>query len=326
MRKLLITLLLAGVAQGVQAGDKTLHQRANAMFDPLPETMPGAENDSAAEVELGRELYFEEKLSFNGTQSCNSCHRIDGGRAGVDNEPTSPGAAEGKFGNRNSPTTLNAGLHIAQFWDGRAADLVEQAKGPILNPVEMGMPSEEQAVENIRGEESYRQAFAKVYGGEGVTYQNIAEAIAAFERTLITRDRFDDYLKGDLAALNEQEKRGLETFMDSGCGGCHAGALLGGNLYQKMGLVKPYANTEDKGRMAVTGKESDKYVFKVPSLRNIALTGPYFHDGAVESLEEAVRQMATLQLGRELNEQQVADITAFLGSLSRKDGQDLARR
>lgn len=325
MKKLLIAVLLAGTALAGQAVGQELQDRANALFDPLPESMPGAENDTPAEVALGQKLYFEKKLSVNGTQSCNSCHRLDNNLGGDDGNPVSPGAVKGKFGGRNAPTTINAGFHLAQFWDGRAADLEEQATGPILNPVEMGMPSGDKVVARLKDDADYRRAFDEVFG-EAVSMENIARAIAAYERTLISEDRFDDYLNGDTAALNQQEKRGLKTFMDAGCAGCHNGALLGGNSYQKMGVVQAYENTEDKGRMEVTGKESDKYVFKVPSLRNVALTAPYFHDGAVATLEEAVRRMGSLQLGRQLGDDQVADITAFLGALSNKDSRDLAQR
>lgn len=318
----LAATLLTG---GLQAQDSGLHERANAIFDPLPETMPGAENDSKAQVELGRDLYFEEALSVNGTQSCNTCHRLDEGRAGDDGRAVSPGAVDGRKGSRNAPTVINAGLHVDQFWDGRADDLKEQAKGPILNPKEMALPDEEAAEENIRGTSNYKARFNELYE-QGVTFDNIADAIAAFERTLISDDRFDRYLEGDRDALTKTEKRGLKTFMDTGCTSCHSGALLGGDSYQKMGVVEPYADTEDKGRMEVTGKESDKFVFKVPSLRNVALTGPYFHDGGVASLDEAVRQMATLQLGRDLSDKQVRAIVAFLKTLNKNEDQNFAQR
>jgi cytochrome c peroxidase len=243
---------------------------------------------------------------------------VDEKLGGVDNLPTSKGAL-GKFGGRNAPTTLNAGFHIAQFWDGRAPDLAAQAKGPVLAGIEMGMPNEAAVLERLK-EADYRGWFMKAFPNAetAMTYDNYAEAVAAFERTLITRDRFDDFLGGDEDALCATEKKGLALFMEIGCADCHQGALLGGDRYEKMGVVEPYANTEDVGRYEVTKKDEDKYVFKVPSLRNIAITHPYFHDGKAATLCDAVKQMATLQLGEELDDEQVEQIVAFLGSLTDK--------
>lgn len=296
--------------------------RANALkiLAPLPDKMPGAENDSAALTRLGKKLYFEKRLSQNESQSCNTCHAVDKGRAGVDNEPTSEGAF-GKRGGRNSPTTLNAGFHFAQFWDGRAADLKEQAKGPVLNPVEMAMPSEAVVIERLKKDKDYPREFAVAFPGqdEPLTYDNVASAIAAFERTLITRDRLDDFMKGDDKALTAVEAKGLHTFLTLGCTACHNGALLGGKAYQKIGLIKPYANQNDIGRAMVTKDDADKFKFKVPSLRNVAATGPYFHDGSMVSLEETVRTMASLQLGLELSKQQEQELVNFLQCLTGKD-------
>lgn len=285
---------------------------------PLPARMPGAEKDTPALVDLGKDLYFEVALSENKAQSCNSCHRVDGGRGGVDNEATSPGAF-GKRGGRNSPTTLNAGFQFAQFWDGRADDLVAQAKGPVLNPVEMAMPSEAVVVSRLKEMPRYQEKFPKAFPGveAPITYDHMARAIAAFERTLVTRDRFDDFLKGEDAALSELEKRGLNEFLSLGCTTCHYGPTLGGQLFQKVGLIHPYP-TEDKGRLEVTKDEDDLHRFKVPMLRNIAITQPYFHNGKVATLEEAVRKMAWHQLGKELDEVQVKSLVAFLHSLTDK--------
>jgi cytochrome c peroxidase len=215
---------------------------------------------------------------------------------------------------------LNAGLHIAQFWDGRAPDLKAQAKGPVLNPIEMGMPDEALVLARLE-EAGYRERFELAFpnADPALTYDNFAEAVAAFERTLITRDRFDDFLGGDLDALTPAEKAGLRDFIDIGCADCHSGALLGGDRYELMGQVNEYANKKDLGRYEVTKDEQDKYVFKVPSLRNIALTHPYFHDGKAATLADAVKQMAWLQLDEELNEAQTNSIVAFLGSLSDKE-------
>jgi cytochrome c peroxidase len=293
--------------------------KAQVFFQPLPDSMPGSEKDSKALVSLGKKLYFEKALSANNSQSCNSCHMVDKNRGGVDNEPTSSGAF-GKRGGRNSPTVLNAGFHMAQFWDGRAADLAAQAKGPILNPIEMAMPSEAEVISKLSAIAAYPKAFAAAFPGEkeALNYENIAKAIAAFERTLVTHDRFDDFLKGSDAALSPGELQGLDAFVSTGCIACHNGPLMGANSYQKMGVVNAYANGEDLGRYAVTKAEEDKLKFKVPSLRNIALTAPYFHDGKAATLEEAVRQMAWLQLGKKLEDAEVKSIAGFLASLTDK--------
>jgi cytochrome c peroxidase len=296
-----------------------LIQKANQIFKPLPDKMPGFENVTKEQIELGKLLYFDKRLSVNDQQACNSCHVLDNNGPGVDNKPVSDGALPGKKGERNSPTVLNAGFHIAQFWDGRAKDLVEQAKGPILNPVEMAMPSEVAVVKKISAIQEYKDLFPKAFPNEkeAITYENIAKAIAAFESTLITKDRFDDFLKGDAKSLTPEEQKGLKTFMDVGCIQCHNGALLGGNSYQKMGKLNPY-ETKDLGRYNVTKKEEDKYMFKVPSLRNVALTAPYFHDGQAKTLEDAVKQMAWLQLNKKLTDEEVQSIVAFLKSLTDK--------
>jgi len=298
---------------------ESLRTRTLEMIQPLPDRMPGAEHDTEAMIRLGKRLYFEKKLSKNQTQSCNSCHSVDPGGAGVDNQPTSPGAF-GKRGDRNSPTTLNAGFHLAQFWDGRADDLEAQAKGPVLNPVEMAMPAESEVVARLQAAPDYPGEFAVAFPGtaRAVTYENMARAIAAFERTLITRDRFDEYLKGSNQVLAGAELAGLDTFLTVGCTTCHYGPLLGGNAYQKMGLVQPYSNQSDLGRAAVTKEPDDQFRFKVPSLRNVAATHPYFHDGRIVELAEAVRQMGRLQLGLELTNDQVTNLTAFLRSLTGK--------
>jgi len=314
------TAAQAAPEEGAQdkGASSELLAEARDVFEPLPEKMPGSENDTEVRIALGKKLYFETAISINRTQSCNSCHLLDEKRGGVDNLPTSKGA-EGEFGDRNAPTSLNAGLHIAQFWDGRAPDLAEQAKGPVLNPIEMGLPDEGTALARLE-EAGYRAGFEAAFpeAERPLTYDNFAEAVAAFERTLITRDRFDDFLGGDLGALEAAEKGGLRQFMEIGCTNCHAGALLGGDGYERMGDENPYADEKDLGRFDVTKKEEDRYVFKVPSLRNIALTAPYFHDGKSETLSDAVKQMAWLQLGEDLDEARIGSIVSFLGSLTDK--------
>ncbi len=294
-----------------------LQKKAAAYFQSLPEAAPFG----SAMTQLGKKLYYETALSANGEMSCNTCHMLD--NYGVDNEATSPGH-EGKRGDRNSPSTYNAYFHIAQFWDGRAADLKAQAAGPVLNPIEMGIPDSNAAVKNIKDIEDYVQLFNDAFPGsaEPINYDNITEAIGEFEKTLSTPSRFDEYLAGDLTALNEAEQEGLETFINAGCITCHMGGGLGGTMYQKFGLIQgPYwgytgSEHEDEGRFAVTGNESEKYFFKVPSLRNVAKTGPYFHDGSVEDLNQAVDIMAKTQLGKELSTDEIQSISTFLESLT----------
>lgn len=287
-------------------------------FGALPDKMPGTEKDSPEMISLGERLFHEKKLSANGTQSCNCCHRVDSKMGGVDNEATSLGAF-GKRGGRNSPTVLNAGFQTTQFWDGRAETLEHQAKGPILNPIEMAMASDSEAVKRIRETPEYPPLFKKAFPSEKepITYDNVARAIAAFERTLVTRDRFDDFQKGNEKALTATELKGLKTFVEAGCATCHSGPVLGGNSFQKRGLVHPW-ETSDLGRAEVTKDDADKHKFKVPMLRNIALTGPYFHDGKVVSLEEAVRKMGWHQLDKRLTDDEVSSIVAFLNALTDK--------
>jgi cytochrome c peroxidase len=315
--RLAVALACAGLWSAAPApvAAEPLAEQAATIFGPLPASAPNPDNPvTDAKVELGRVLYFDPRLSKSQEISCNSCHRLD--MAGVDGEPTSPGH-KGVRGERNSPTTLNAALHIAQFWDGRAADVEEQAKGPVLNPVEMAMPAAPQVSAVLRSIPGYKPLFEKAFPGEKqpITFDNAALAIAAFERRLLTPGPFDAYMKGDDSALTAEQKKGLETFINVGCPSCHMGSTVGGQVYRKLGLIKPYP-TKDVGRFNVTHDEADRFVFKVPSLRNVAQTGPYFHDGSVKTLSEAVRLMARHQLGRELDDAQVDSIIAFLGSLN----------
>lgn len=312
-----LVVALVGLPGVGEAASDRLMRKALRYFEPLPASMPGAENDTPERIELGRTLYFDKRLSINDRQACATCHVLEGGRAGVDNLPTSPGA-QGQLGTRNSPTVLNAGWQKTQFWDGRAKDLADQAGQPILNPIEMAMPSEQAVIDKLSRLPGYPEAFAAAFpGGEGpsLSYPNLREAIAAFERTLRSESRFDDYLRGNGDALDEAEKRGLKRFMSVNCVRCHDGPLLGGTLHEKLGKEAPYHNLEDKGRYEVTGKDEDWMVFKVSQLRNVTLTGPWFHDGTGKDLEEVVRIMARIQLATELKDDDVADIVAFLGAL-----------
>lgn len=292
---------------------------AKIYFKEVPDKMPGSETDTPELIALGEKLYNETKLSLDNTISCNSCHLLNDNNAGVDNKPVSVGVG-GKNGTRNSPTVLNAGFQFVQFWDGRAKDLSEQAKGPILNPVEMAMPDEKEVVKRISAVTEYKDLLLKDFQNDKglVGFDNIVKSIAAFERTLVTHDRFDDYLKGQDDALTQEELKGLDIFINIGCTTCHTGSLLGGNIYQKMGLIHPYADTVDKGRFDVTKVETDKYMFKVPMMRNVALTGPYFHDGKVVSLENAIIQMGWMQLNKKLTPEDAGYIAKFFNALTDK--------
>ena len=302
-----------------------LQEQAKGLFGVLPNQVDNENNPLTAEkIQLGKKLYFDTRLSKDNTISCNSCHNLEN-ETGVDNLPFSPGNDKGTFGGRNSPTTLNAALHIAQFWDGREPDVEAQAGGPILNPVEMAMPSEESVVERLSKIEEYVALFAAAFPSneEALSYQNIQNAIGAFERTLITPSKLDEFIAGDSDALSAAEQKGLETFVSVGCVSCHSGNALGGNMYQKFGVFDDYwkhtkSKKIDEGRFEATQNEADKYFFKTPSLRNVEKTYPYFHDGSVEKLEDAITIMAKTQLNKELTEEEVLDITIFLKALSGK--------
>jgi cytochrome c peroxidase len=292
-----------------------LRERARPIFGELPDEAVSEANPLTEEkITLGRMLYFEPRLSKNHDISCNSCHDVAG--FGVDGEPTSEGH-KGQRGGRNSPTVYNAALHIAQFWDGRSPDVEDQAKGPVLNPIEMAMPSEEAVVAVLQSIPDYAPLFAAAFpdDADAISYDNMARAIGAFERRLITSDRLDAFVSGQDNALNDEELAGLEEFLDLGCITCHMGPTIGGGTYRKLGLVKPYPAT-DPGRFEVTKDEADRFVFKVPSLRNIAMTGPYFHNGSIATLAEAIRLMASHQLGVEATDEQIARIETFLGTLT----------
>ena len=280
------------------------------MFAPIKAV--GAPVGVQAElVKLGQQLFHDKRLSKNHDISCNSCHTVT--NYGVDGEPTSPGH-KGHRGGRNSPTVMNAFGHLAQFWDGRAADVEAQAKGPVLNPGEMAMASEEAVIKTLSSMPGYVEGFKKAFPKEAkpITYDNFAKAVGAFERQLSTPSRLDQFLSGDDKALTDNEKLGMKTFVSTGCTMCHNGALLGGNMYQKVGLMKAWPNQKDQGRFDLTKNEADKMMFKVPSLRNIEKTGPYFHDGLTKDLATAVKMMAEYQLNKKLSDEDTQAIVAFL--------------
>ena len=303
-------------APGAEAQPPVVDKSRLAVFAPLPASVPGAAGAPSEEmVTLGRMLYYEPRLSKSQTISCNTCHDL--AKYGVDGEPTSDGH-KGQTGTRNSPTVFNAAAHFAQFWDGRAVDVEEQAKGPVVNPIEMAMPGESAVVAVLESMPEYVDLFEKAFPNDKkpVTYDNMAKAIGAFERKLMTPSRWDALLGGDQNALTPAETVGLRTFLDAGCQTCHSGALLGGTSYQRLGAVRPHPNAADLGRYGVTKNQADKAVFKVPSLRNVEKTGPYYHDGTVTSIEQAVRDMAEYELGKTLTHEQTTEIVEFLKVLT----------
>ncbi len=299
-------------------------------WQALPEKAPEpADNPTTeAKVALGKMLYFDTRFSSTGTVSCFSCHNVMEG--GDDHRPTSIGV-HGQVGGRNAPTVWNSAFLSAQFWDGRAPSLEEQAKGPPTNPIEMGMANLDATIARIQAIPGYKPYFAAAFGqGDTVTMDNAAKAIAAYERTLITPDSaYDRYVKGDKKAMTEQQVRGMDTFAKTGCTACHSGPTFNGSTNLPMGqgffmkfpifpgsvYETQYKLTEDLGRQTVTQQDADKHLWRVPTLRNLTYTAPYFHNGSVQSLDEAIRVMAKTQLNKELTKSEVQDIVAFLGAL-----------
>ena len=272
--------------------------------------IPPNENINSKKAMLGNKLFFEVQLSQDNTISCASCHILNEG--GDDNLPVSFGI-NGKKGDRNSPTVLNSKFNHVQFWDGRAIDLEDQAAGPIHNPVEMNSNFDE-VIKKLTKDKVYITLFNAIYK-DGITSKNITNAIAEYENTLITPNgKFDQFLRGDKEALSDCEKQGYQLFKDYGCVSCHNGVNIGGNLMQKLGIIENF-NSPDKGKYNVTKKEEDKYYFKVPSLRNIHLTSPYFHDGLTPTLKDAVAKMSYYQIGYTLTEKEIDLIIKFLRTL-----------
>nr|WP_170138380.1 cytochrome-c peroxidase [Rhodobium orientis] len=308
-------------AGSVALADDALLNEAKDYFKPIPSVVPAVKDNAVTheKVELGKMLFFDPRLSSSALISCNTCHNL--GMGGDDNLETSIGHGWQK-GPRNAPTVLNAVFNIAQFWDGRAEDLKAQAKGPVQAGVEMA--STPKRVETtLKSLPEYVERFTRAFSGEAdpVNFDNMAKAIEAFEATLITpASRFDQFLEGNVAVLNDQEREGLQLFMDKGCASCHNGLNVGGNGYYPFGVVeKPGANilpANDKGRFAVTQTADEEYVFRAGPLRNIELTAPYFHSGMVWDLEQAVAIMGTAQLGEDLSGDEVKAITAFLKTLT----------
>jgi cytochrome c peroxidase len=313
----LLTLVLIPFTYLLSAsGNVQVNAEALQMFAPLPAVMSSPDNPvTDAKVTLGRILYYDTRLSADQKISCNTCHPLDA--YGAESKSVSTGHKNQK-GSRNAPTVYNAAGHFVQFWDGRAPNVEEQAKGPITNPVEMAMPSSAVAVQVIKSMPEYVKLFQTAFPNDKdpVTFNNMAMAIGAFERGLVTPSRWDAFVEGDRFALTDAEKSGFNTFASVGCQWCHYGPYVGGSVYQKLGVVKPWPNQTDQGRYQLTKDEMDKMVFKVPSLRNIKKTGPYFHDGSVPTLDQAIRNMAVHQRGVTLTNAQLKSIETWMESLT----------
>lgn len=316
-RSLIAVLLLSGATV------------AQSEWQSLPETAPSPANNptSGSKVYLGKMLYHDPRLSASGTVACASCHNVMAG--GEDNRAGSVGI-RGQVGGRSAPTVWNAAFNSVQFWDGRADSLEAQAKGPVTNPIEMGLKSWDDAIRVLNHIPGYKPGFKAAFGSEEITQEKVVQAIAAYERTLITPNSpYDRYVSGDRSAMTDQQIRGMNTFAEVGCNHCHSGAAFNGPamkpgqgffmkfpMHPDAELDHKYKFTADTGRAQVTKNSEDAHLFKVPTLRNIALTAPYFHNGSVKSLDEAVRVMAKLQLGKNLDDKQVSDIEAFLSALT----------
>ncbi len=325
MKKTFLAMLMASalvLPATAMAETENLRETALELFKPLPSTIPALKDNKITDekIELGKQLFFDPRLSASGVFSCHSCHNLAIG--GADNLETSIGHGWQR-GPRNSPTVFNSVLNEAQFWDGRASDLKEQAKGPIQASVEMAN-TPENVVKTLSSIPAYVKSFHESFPNEKepVTFDNMARAIEAYEATLLTPSPFDAWLNGNDDALTSEQKKGLALFIDKGCTACHSGVNVGGNGYYPFGLIeKPGAEIlppDDKGRYAVTETADDEYVFRAAPLRNVALTAPYFHSGKVWSLETAVSIMAESQLGEKLDDQEVKQIVSFLHSLTGK--------
>jgi cytochrome c peroxidase len=269
----------------------------------------------AAKVTLGRMLFHDKRLSRTGEIACSTCHTLT--RFGIDGQTTSKGV-NGQRGARNAPSVFNSATHIAQFWDGRASNVEAQASGPIMNPREMAMPNEHAVVAVLHAIPGYVEMFNKAFPKERhpISLRNVGEAIGAFERGLVTKSRWDRFIHGESGALTAQEKHGLKVFLDAGCMACHTGPQVGGTMFQKVGAVIPWPNQQDKGRAAITKSPSDNMVFKVPSLKNISQTAPYFHDGASANLHDAIRLMGYHQLGIKLADDEINAIAIWMRSMT----------
>ncbi len=311
------------VALHAADADRDLLKQAQGFFQALPKNMATPEFPITPErVDLGRKLYFDPRISVDGTVSCARCHQP--ALYGTDGLPK-PRGAHDKLNPRNAPTVLNAALQFKAHWRGDRANVEDQAKQALIGPPSFGDPDYAAAMAKIKAIPGYAEMFRKAFPGEPdpITQDNWGKAIGAYERTLVTPSRFDEYLTGNVQALSPAERIGLRKFIETGCTACHNGPGVGGGIFQKFGVVEDYwketgSKQVDKGRFDVTHDPNDMYVFKVPSLRNVAMTPPYFHDGSVPSLTKAVRIMAKVQLGKTLSDQDATDIVTFLRCLTGK--------
>lgn len=321
VRLFTVSILLFALSVTAFAADDALVTTALQVLGPLPASMPSEENPITPEkVKLGKMLFYEPRISADGTVSCAKCHPIalyaaDGLRRSLGHNC--------KENPRNDPTLFNAASQISEHWIGNRTSVEDQAKQAIIGPPSFGMPSYESAEKILRTYKEYPILFRAAFPSdkEPVTVDNFAKAVGAFERTLVTPAPFDAFLKGNMDAITSQQRKGLWTFMNERCVGCHFSPYVGGQTYHKFGIFEPYqkytkSEKVDEGRFAVTKNESDKFVFKVPVLRNVAMTPPYFHDGSVDKLSDAVWIMGKIQLGKDLPKEQVQDIVAFLHALT----------
>jgi len=312
------------------SGDEDLLKQAKQIFGPLPQVMTSEKNPITPEkVKLGKILFYETRISVDGTVSCARCHPFglyaaDGLKKSIGNNC--------KVNPRNAPTILTAAGQISAHWIGNRTDVEDQARQSVVGPPSFGMPSYEAVENKLKEIREYMDLFKKAFPADNnpITVDNFAKSVGAFERTLVTPSAFDAFVKGDRTALTASQKRGLKTFIETGCMSCHSSAYFGGQMYQKFGIVEPYwkytkSEPIDEGRYVVTKNEADKYVFKVPIHRNVAKTAPYFHDGSIDKLEDAVWIMGKIQLGKDLDKTRVEEVVTFLKSLTGKIPEDALR-
>ena len=326
----IISILSFGLMSLGSGGDEDLLKQTKQIFGPLPQVILSEKNPVTPEkVKLGKMLFYETRISVDGTVSCSRCHPIglyaaDGLRKSIGNNC--------KLNPRNAPTVFNAAGQISEHWIGNRINVEDQAKQSVIGPPSFGMPSYEAVEKRLKEIKGYGELFKAAFplDNHPVTVDNFAKAVGAFERTLVTPSPLDAFLKGKMAALKEQEKTGLKTYMGMGCVMCHFGSLIGGQTYQKFGVFEPYwkytkSEPIDEGRYVVTKNDTDRYVFKVPIHRNVAKTSPYFHDGSIGKLEDAVWIMGRIQLGRDLDKSRVEEIVAFLNSLTGEIPEDVLK-
>lgn len=309
------TLLLSSIVFVEMSYALETYTKAKEQIGSLPDVTPGSENDTAPLIQLGNKIFRDINLSANRIQACVTCHPLDGRSAGMDRQSTSRGTF-GQLGKRNTPTIFNIGFSSVLFWDGRRNTLYEQAIDPFVNPLEMSLSSETELITRIQNDSSYQIFFSEAFPNDSnIDIHKVRLAISAFERSLIAISRFDEFVNGDLYRLNQQELHGLNLFLELGCNNCHSGKTLGGNTFSKLESPEFY-NSNDLGRFEVTGNPNDRYVFKVPSLRNVFLTSPYFHDGSVTSLKESILRMNSYKLNRTVKDSEIESLIAFLKTLS----------